>query len=368
MTDLELAHIIRNNTRVILPQFGAFLQKKNDDGQFDTKGLTFSVFLRHNDNFLEAELAKMRGCGIDQASKEVASYIQHLTQNLAQTGQYPIEGIGVLTREGSQVQLRMGDASAPLPTAVPPTAPPPQPATDMAQPKPQSTPKPAPKPAPKPSTKAPAKPQRQKPNGSSWLKRIAAMLVFVAVSVAIIIGIAYIIRYTVFAPQISIDRPEPIVQRNSPSSQAPPSSNSNSKDAIDQEFERMPTDNSATPKEQSTPKQPQSIEERIEQSVQQSAAEKGKPTQPAAAAAAAATTTNADANFYLIVGSFREQANADKLAAELTNKGMNSVVIKRPNDTYIVSLGTYSTREQANEAKQQHSNAFPAAWVMSRPQ
>lgn len=363
MTDQELAHIIRNNTRVILPQFGAFLQKKNDDGQFDTKGLTFSVFLRHNDNFLETELARMRECGIEQASKEVASYIQRLTHNLAQTGKHPIEGIGVLTREGSQVQLRMDDASATQPTALPPIAPPPQPAPKpMAQSKPKL--QPTAKQAASPSNKTTAKPKHQKPNSLSWLKRISALLVFMAVSVAIILGIAYIIRYTVFAPQISIDRPEPIVQRNTPSNQSTTSNTSKSKDAIDQEFERMSTDNTATPQEQTSPKQTQSIEERIEQSVQQAATAQTKPTQPAAAA----TTSNADANFYLIVGSFREQANADKLAAELSDKGMSAVVIKRPNDTYIVSLGTYSTREQANEAKQKHANTFPAAWVMSRPQ
>ena len=348
MTDLELAHIIQNNTRVILPQFGAFLQKKDDDGQFNSNNLTFSVFLRHNDNFLETEIARAHGCSIEMASKEVASYIQRMTQNLTQTGRHPIEGLGVLVKEGSQVQFHPHGGEPPL--------------ENPLQPEPESRPAPQPSPsqqAPPPLRPAPHPQQRKTQTltapSTSWGKRLVATLIFVAISVAIIIGIAYLIRYTVFAPQIVIDRPEPTAQPAPSRTQPLPLDKSSSGDALDQEFEHMGTDN-APP---SSPK-PQNTEERIEQNLRQSPTPK-PPPQPA-------TPTDNEANFYLIVGSFREQPNADKLADELAGKGLPSVVLKRPNDTYVVSLGTYTTREQANEAKQQHAKAFPAAWVMSRPQ
>lgn len=375
MTDQELAHIIKNNTRVILPQFGAFLQKRNDDGQFNNKELTFSSFLRYNDNFLEAEIARLHSCSIDQASQEVSRYIDNLQQTLTQKGAYAIGGLGNLSMGGNNQVLFNYDASTPStlaqadnqneqPTTQPietqiQQQPNPSPTEQHARttemPRKQST-----KNTPTNSAPAKAKTNKTQTTKTSWGKRLLTTLIFVAVSVAIIMGIAYLIRYTVFAPQRTITTPENIVQ---PNANKPRTENANSnqpKDELDRAFDRINTDQSAAPVAPKTaPVAPKnatkpttSTEQKIEQGLQQSAQTANR-------------TNTTDAKFYLIVGSFKERANADKLQAEMTTNGLNAVVVERSNGSFIVSLGTYATRDQANAAKQQHADRFPAAWVMT---
>lgn len=376
MTDQELAHIIKNNTRVILPQFGAFLQKRDEDGQFNNKELTFSSFLRYNDNFLEAEIARLRGCSIDEASQEVSRYINSLQQTLAQKGAYPIGGLGSLSLGGNNQVLFSYNADTPASPAQadsPNEAQPTQPTDTLAKtpstqkPSDQPTrttempPKQSPKAAPRKSAPAKAKADKAQPATPSWGKRLLATLIFVVVSVAIIMGIAYLIRYTVFSPQRTFSTPENIVQPNENKASTESTSSNQPKDELDRAYDRMATDQSAAPVSPktapvaptptSTPA-PKTTEQKIEQSLQQSAQ-------------TATPATSDDAKFYLIVGSFKERANADKLHADMTNNGLKAVVVERSNGSFIVSLGTYATREQANEAKQQHADKFPAAWVMT---
>ena len=381
MTDQELAHIIKHNTRVILPNFGAFLQKKNDDGQFNINELTFSSFLRYNDNFLEAQIARLRGCSIDEAANEVSQYIGRIQQTLASQGSYTIDNLGSLAFGDNHQVLFSTDIPtttilnytpepSPAPEPTPESLPKPTPKTDETT----STSTPPPVPAkPKDKSKIAHSPQKKvepQPQRTSWSKRLLATLIFVVVSVAIIMGIAYLIRYTVFAPQVAFSDPDPIVQPNNSKPSTETNSTQAPKDDMERTFERMASD-PATPqtakqeKADKTNAPKTSTPQKADTKAEPKSEPKAEQQQKATNTPKTAPSTSTEAQFYLIVGSFKERSNADKLASEMKQNSLSAVVVERNNGSFIVSLGTYTTREQANEAKQKYTNQFPAAWIMS---
>lgn len=96
MTTEYLIELIKNNTRVILPEFGAFLIKDDGSGNFKPENLTFSPFLRYNDGMLEDKLASKNKITKDKAKELLASYIEQLKQELATKNTYELKDIGVL--------------------------------------------------------------------------------------------------------------------------------------------------------------------------------------------------------------------------------------------------------------------------------
>ncbi|HCY00663.1 MAG TPA: hypothetical protein DG754_11040 [Bacteroidales bacterium] len=96
MTTEYLIELIKNNTRVILPEFGAFLIKDDGSGDFKPQNLTFSPFLRYNDGMLEDKLASKNKVTKDNAKDLLASYVEGLKQELTTNNTYELKGIGSL--------------------------------------------------------------------------------------------------------------------------------------------------------------------------------------------------------------------------------------------------------------------------------
>lgn len=408
MTSKDLANQIRSNTRVILPNFGAFLQKSTDDGTFDANGITFSPFLRYNDGVLETQIAKLKGIGIDSAAKEIAALTDEIARSIAQTKCYKIDDLGYLVQDSNRnitfktsleseeqatvseenkstsdsyvieeeeqpnTSFVIEEETAPIPT---PEVQPQQPVENVDEtfeneevvvneepfeiensaPTEQTNSTPiASNPSPSVS-KQNTEPKLVEPENEaepsvatiSTRNKILFGSLFVIVSIAIIIGIAYLIRNTVFSSQIAVETPKPIVTTEALSTESTVDNSTLNapKDSIDKAFDAMPED-----KPEPTKPTPQEVETKIEKAVVQAAQE-----------------ANNAANFYLVVGSFKERSNAEELVNKLKPQNINPIIVARPNSTFAVSIDSYATRADANAAKQKYSQQFPAAWVMSKP-
>lgn len=99
MTSKELAGLIRQHTRVILPEFGAFLVKESADKEFSPQNVSFSPFLRYNDGMLEVHVSKSQSISKDEAFKVVKSFVEQIKSELIEKGVYTIEGLGYLKRD-----------------------------------------------------------------------------------------------------------------------------------------------------------------------------------------------------------------------------------------------------------------------------
>jgi len=99
MNSKELTDLIHQHTRIILPEFGAFLVKDSGEKGFNPNNVSFSPFLRYNDGLLEVYVAKSRGISKEEASKEVHNFVETVKNELLEKGIYPLEGLGVLKRD-----------------------------------------------------------------------------------------------------------------------------------------------------------------------------------------------------------------------------------------------------------------------------
>jgi len=99
MTTKDLVELIYQNTRIILPEFGAFLVKESSEKGFLPSNLTFSPFLRYNDGMLEVHIAKSKGISKDEASKLVHAFIDNIRNELQDKGVFQIENLGFLKRD-----------------------------------------------------------------------------------------------------------------------------------------------------------------------------------------------------------------------------------------------------------------------------
>lgn len=91
-----LRELIEKNTRVILPEFGAFLVKDDGTGVFKPENLTFSPFLRYNDGVVEDALAIELKISKDQAKTQINKFIEELKSVLVEKKSFSIEGLGNL--------------------------------------------------------------------------------------------------------------------------------------------------------------------------------------------------------------------------------------------------------------------------------
>ncbi|MHC1704416.1 MAG: SPOR domain-containing protein [Tenuifilaceae bacterium] len=99
MNSKELTEQIQKNTRVILPEFGAFLVKESSDKGFNPSNVSFSPFLRYNDGMLEVYVAKSKGISKEEAAKEVHEFVETIKNELQEKGTFQIESLGFLKRD-----------------------------------------------------------------------------------------------------------------------------------------------------------------------------------------------------------------------------------------------------------------------------
>ncbi len=71
--------------------------------------------------------------------------------------------------------------------------------------------------------------------------------------------------------------------------------------------------------------------------------------------------------YHIIGAAFSDKSNADRYYDRLKSEGNNSIIIGKFDNLYIVSIASYTTKEQANEAIGQKKSVSPNAWVFKWP-
>ncbi len=407
MDSKDLAHIIENHTRIILPDFGAFLLKDSGNSTFKPENLTFSPFLKYNDNVLEEYYAKYKEVPKDEAIKQTKAFIESLKEMIKTQGYFDIPAIGRLMRDnrGAIIFTASGKNISTTDTI--------QPAANKPQKKSKKvseatsiiniTEQPESKLEPsqedivldidtqepineelsesqafeeqvlvnesiieiEEELKEPATEQNQ-PVASFDTKtensnnhedkndmaktrkksKLVLILIYLGISLVAILIFAFIIREMAFNNEIrESNRPNSIikekVEKNETETVVP--EKETPKDEIDKAFDDMTSDDASESAESN-------IETQIEKSVIENAAIKQPATE----------------QFHLIAGSFKDKLNAEKYAKELKSAGYKSEVLTLPNGKNYVTVGSFPTKEKANQEKSKLTQKFPSIWILKQ--
>ncbi len=93
-----LLDLIKNNNRVIVPNFGAFIISR-DAGTT----VLFNNFLSFNDGLLINHISHKEGIDTNEATQRVSDFVDHVKQELDKKGEYTIEKLGTFTKDQSGI-------------------------------------------------------------------------------------------------------------------------------------------------------------------------------------------------------------------------------------------------------------------------
>ena len=92
--------LIRDNNRVIIPNFGAFILKEKKGSSLISTGdylnITFNDFLKFNDGVLVDYIADKEKVNKLEAESQVVEFVNLIKENLEKEGHFDLEGVGEL--------------------------------------------------------------------------------------------------------------------------------------------------------------------------------------------------------------------------------------------------------------------------------
>ncbi len=405
MDSKDLAHIIENHTRIILPDFGAFLLKDSGNGAFKPENLTFSPFLKYNDNVLEEYYAKYKEVNKDEAIKQTKAFIESLKEMIKTQGYFDIPAIGRLMRDsrGAIIFSASGKSIPPTDTVKPVANKPKKKSKKVSEAtsiinineQPES----------KQETiqddivldidnqepindeysesqtfeeqvlvnesiieieeevKEPATEQNQEISSTilntensnnqednndmtktKKKSKLTLILIYLGISLSAILIFAFIIREIAFNNEIrESNRPSNVAKEKVEKTETVVPEKETPKDEIDKAFDDMTSDDAS-----------ESTESNIETQIEKSVIENTAIKQPATE------------QFHLIAGSFKDKLNAEKYAKELKSAGYKSEVLALPNGKNYVTVGSFTTKEKANQEKSELTQKFPSIWILKQ--
>lgn len=375
---------IKNEARLIIPGFGAFLHKESTEN--GKVSITFSPFLKYNDGKFEELIVKQFGISKLEANKKIEEFIISVKEEIAKKSYLELSGIGYLVQDkkGSiylsdkisnktnetnnvenstkqnhdivssdtsekedakeQNRLQSEDINSDTPNDKIDEN-----AMEFIDETPDSEEECATNSANGNNQPDMSKENLTTKNKKHVGKRITIIASFVVISICVAVLAAYIIRVLVNTP--SIDTSDDNFLENSKVSLSADSSSStnidmpsNFKQATDSiESQGKPTKVEETSKNISA-------EDLIEKELK-----------------APNKQVNSEIKkYHLIVGSFSNQVNANNLVKKLERQGYKAYVIKRKNNLFSVSIAALSSREQAEREKARYSSNFKGIWIMQK--
>lgn len=108
--DKYIFQILENNSRVIVPEFGAFIVK-----QRSPLTIVFNEFLQYNDGMLVDTVSKGEGTGRDEAKKKIDDFVKSINEKLSKGESFPVSGLGILVKSNTgKISLELEpDGAAP---------------------------------------------------------------------------------------------------------------------------------------------------------------------------------------------------------------------------------------------------------------
>ncbi len=71
-------------------------------------------------------------------------------------------------------------------------------------------------------------------------------------------------------------------------------------------------------------------------------------------------------SYFLVVGSFQNEANANRFSDRMKSEGNESTIISQNNGFYLVTIGSYSTEPEAKSALSEKIQRYPKVWLFKR--
>jgi nucleoid DNA-binding protein len=108
MIDKYIAELLKTNTRVIIPDFGAFMVKSIPGSS--EKQISFNDFLKYNDGLLVNHIAKTENVNKDEALKKVKAFIEDIQKELKANKPFKVGALGYLFKDPrGSVKFKSGD-------------------------------------------------------------------------------------------------------------------------------------------------------------------------------------------------------------------------------------------------------------------
>jgi nucleoid DNA-binding protein len=354
MINKYISELVSANTRVIIPDFGAFMVQETPEG----KVISFNDFLKFNDGLLVNHIIKNEKVNKNQALDQIKEFIKQAEARFSKSESFIIEGLGELTKD-AQGNIKFSKGITEKTVDKKPDTEPTvilldeksaevaktEPEVSRVQAKPEVKTTEAPKPPVNKetistktepiaasafgsakatsvkTTSTPIKPMSTATKPTTVIKTkkkspLNTILVIVALLIIISAGVWAVITYHL------IDRfmpaKEPIVVAT---------------DTIKIEVDTVVIDSSAL-----TQPEPKIVEESV---------------------------TNRDTKrCYLITGSFKVVANAERYSKKMTDQGFESEIIARANGYNAVSIKSFSTRKEALTEWQRIKDEYPGSWIL----
>jgi len=86
-----LYELLKINSRVIIPDFGAFLVKEKPGGKME---ITYNDFLKFNDGLLVNKIIKTEGVNKTEATKKIKEYVDTMEDTFRKGERFKIESVG----------------------------------------------------------------------------------------------------------------------------------------------------------------------------------------------------------------------------------------------------------------------------------
>jgi nucleoid DNA-binding protein len=108
MIDKYIAELLKTNSRVIVPDFGAFMVKTTAGST--EKQISFNDFLKYNDGLLVNHIAKADSISKDEALKKVKAFVEEIQKELKANKPFKVESLGYLFKDPrGSVKFKSGE-------------------------------------------------------------------------------------------------------------------------------------------------------------------------------------------------------------------------------------------------------------------
>ena len=343
MISKYIKDLIPNNSRIIIPDFGAFMIQDTPTGKL----ISFNDFLKFNDSVLLNRIITVEKVDAAKGKEEIKAYIAEIEAAFKAGESFAVEGVGYLSKdsqnninfeqdENAKGKGKPKAAAKPKAEEAKPAATPaaetkteaPKAETPKAEaPKaPATEPKPQPAAAPKPQTSAPqpsATPKSTYINNSYTNKNmeiktkdktLTTVLIIVAAVVILGVLIWLAIDFNWFGPfKTAKEAPAPVevVVDTTP--------------AVD-----------TTAYEEPEP-EPVIVEEPVDPS---------------------------SMHYHIIAGSFQVESNAIRFQEDMRSRGYNAVILTRGTGYHYVSVKAFDSRSEAVAEWRNMTIDNPNLWIL----
>lgn len=107
MINKYIAELLKTNTRVIVPDFGAFMVKIIAGSE--EKQISFNDFLKYNDGLLVNFITKKESISNDDAQKKIKTYVDAINKDLKANQPYKVDDLGYLYKDPrGSVRFKIG--------------------------------------------------------------------------------------------------------------------------------------------------------------------------------------------------------------------------------------------------------------------